>query len=154
MHRKKLLLGFNLWDAEDRTRGLLWRGLGDPLCRQVREGTGVEAPRRPLRRFPGTYTGHPLYSVRKVLRHGLAKYRRITDSILGPGGRPGHRSGQSSGSHEPELAREATHASRGSFQVLWTLDSIINVAGRSLAWACSGRGAVICVRVSSSVNHL
>ena len=28
------------------------------------------------------------------------------------------------------------------------------VAGRSVAWACSGRGAAICVRVSSSVNHL
>ncbi len=28
------------------------------------------------------------------------------------------------------------------------------VVGRSVAWACSGRGADICVRVSSSVNHL
>ena len=28
------------------------------------------------------------------------------------------------------------------------------VAGRAVAWACSGRGAAICVRVSSSVNHL
>jgi hypothetical protein len=42
----------HLWDAKDRTRGFLWGG--DPLCRQVREGTGAEAPRRPLRRFPGT----------------------------------------------------------------------------------------------------
>ena len=156
-----------MWDAQEKITSRLqfvgcrgpysgppMEGTRRPFVSPGQIGTGVEAPRRPLRRFPGTYTGHPLYSVRKVLRHGLAKYRRITDSILGPGGRPGHRSGQSSGSHEPELAREATHASRGSFQVLWTLDSIINVAGRSLAWACSGRGAVICVRVSSSVNHL
>ena len=27
------------------------------------------------------------------------------------------------------------------------------VAGRSVAWACSGRGAAICVRVFSSVSH-
>ena len=58
-----------MWDAKDRTRGLLWRG--DPLCRQVREGTGAEAPRRPLRRFPGTFTGHPPYSVRKVRNLGM-----------------------------------------------------------------------------------
>ena len=30
----------------------------------------------------------------------------------------------------------------------------VAVAGRAVAWACSGRGAAICVRVSSSVNHL
>ncbi len=30
----------------------------------------------------------------------------------------------------------------------------VAVSGRSVAWACSGRGAAICVRVSSSVNHL
>ncbi len=30
----------------------------------------------------------------------------------------------------------------------------VAVAGRSVAWACSGRGAVICVRVFSSVSHL
>jgi hypothetical protein len=58
-----------LWDAKDRTRGLLWRG--DPLCRQVREGTGAEAHRRPLRRFPGTFTGHPPYSVRKARDLGM-----------------------------------------------------------------------------------
>ena len=28
------------------------------------------------------------------------------------------------------------------------------VAGRSVAWACSGRGAAICVQVFSSVSHL
>ena len=28
------------------------------------------------------------------------------------------------------------------------------VAGRSVAWACSGRGAAICVRVFSSLSHL
>jgi len=39
--------------------------------RQVREGTGAEAPRRPLRRFPGTFTGHPPYSVRKVRDLGM-----------------------------------------------------------------------------------
>jgi len=30
----------------------------------------------------------------------------------------------------------------------------VAVAGRSVAWACSGRGAAICVRVFSSVSHL
>ncbi len=30
----------------------------------------------------------------------------------------------------------------------------VAVAGRAVAWACFGRGAAICVRVSSSVNHL
>jgi len=30
----------------------------------------------------------------------------------------------------------------------------VAVAGRAVAWACSGRSAAICVRVSSSVNHL
>jgi hypothetical protein len=30
----------------------------------------------------------------------------------------------------------------------------ITVAGLSVAWACSGRGAAICVRVFSSVSHL
>jgi hypothetical protein len=58
-----------LWDATDRTRGLLWGG--DPLCRQVREGTGAEAPRHPLRRFPGTFTGHPPCSVCKVRDLGI-----------------------------------------------------------------------------------
>jgi hypothetical protein len=99
MHRKKLLLGFNLWDAEDRTRGLLWRGLGDPLCRQVREGTGVEAPRRPLRRFPGTYTGHPLYSVRKVRDLGMDS-QNTGESLIpysGPGGVLGTDQGKAVG---------------------------------------------------------
>ena len=59
----------HLWDTKGLTRGLLWGG--DPLCRQVREGTGAEAPRRPLRRFPGTFTGHPPYSVRKVQDLGM-----------------------------------------------------------------------------------
>ena len=59
----------HLWDTKGLTRGLLWGG--DPLCRQVREGTGAEAPRRPLRRFPGTFTGHPPYSVRKVRDLGM-----------------------------------------------------------------------------------
>jgi hypothetical protein len=45
-----------LWDDRDRTRGLLWGG--DPSCRQVREDTSAEASRHPLRRFPGTFTGH------------------------------------------------------------------------------------------------
>ena len=30
----------------------------------------------------------------------------------------------------------------------------VAVAGQSVAWACSGRGAAICVRVFSSVSHL
>ena len=30
----------------------------------------------------------------------------------------------------------------------------IHTVSRVVAWACSGRGAAICVRVSSSVNHL
>ena len=51
----------HLWDAKGRTRGLLWRG-----DRKVKQGTGAQAPRRPLRRFPGTFTRHPPYSVRKV----------------------------------------------------------------------------------------
>jgi len=89
----------HLWDAKDRTRGFLWGG--DPLFRQVREGTGAEAPRRPLRRFPGTFTRHPpvLCSQSIGFRHGDS--RNTSESILG--GRPGHRR---SGSHE--LARGAT----------------------------------------------
>ena len=72
-----------MWDAQEKissrpesicgmprtARGASYGG--DPLCRQVREGTGAEAPRRPLRRFPGTFTGHPPYSVRKVRDLGM-----------------------------------------------------------------------------------
>jgi hypothetical protein len=64
-HKKKLLLNLRAFrDAKDSTRGLLW-GF-DPLCRQVREGTGGETPTRPLHSFPGTFTSHPPYSVSKV----------------------------------------------------------------------------------------
>jgi len=40
------------------------------------------------------------------------------------------------------------------YQATYTLYVGVAVAGRAVAWACSGRGAAICVRVSSSVNHL
>jgi len=52
MHRKNLLLDLSAFVG-------------------CREGTGAEAPRHPLRLFPGTFTGHPPYSVRKVLDLGM-----------------------------------------------------------------------------------
>lgn len=58
-----------MWDATGRTQGLLWGR--DPLCRQDSEGTGAQAPRHPHRRFPGTFTGHPPYSVRKIRDLGM-----------------------------------------------------------------------------------
>ena len=59
-------------------RGASYGG-GVPLCRQVREGTGAEAPRDPLRLFPGTFTGHPLYSVRKVRDLGMETCEILTN---------------------------------------------------------------------------
>ena len=70
--QEKLLLDLRAFvdakdnDAKDRTRGLLWGG--DPLCRQVREGTGAEAPRHPLRRFLALSPANP--------RTLLAKYSK------------------------------------------------------------------------------
>ncbi len=58
MHRKKLLLDLREFvgytDTKDRTRGLLWGG--DPLCRQVREGTSAGHPDNLSAAF--TFTGH------------------------------------------------------------------------------------------------
>jgi hypothetical protein len=69
-----------IWDAQEKitprpgsisgmprtARGASYDGQKGPLCCHVRKGTGAEAPRLPLSHFPGTFTGHPPYSVRKV----------------------------------------------------------------------------------------
>jgi hypothetical protein len=57
----------HLWDAKDRTRGLLWRR--DPLGRQVSEDSrGIQAPSPPL---SWHFHRPPPYSVRKVRDLGM-----------------------------------------------------------------------------------